>query len=131
MGSKRLLTEYADWTDRIKAGELPPAPPRPQGKERNVVITQWDWSGQRIISTMKFRRPLESHAAIPTAWSMASMKTAPTSDGSRSSEEFVYRRSRFHRTRALLWLSPPEVLEPSPYWGNEADLHRPAPPRTA
>src|SRR6202167_6235644 len=39
IGRKRLLTEYADWTDRIKAGELPPAPPRPQGKERNVVIT--------------------------------------------------------------------------------------------
>ena len=46
-GRKRLLTEYADWTDRIKAGELPPVPPRPQGKERNVVITQWDWSGQK------------------------------------------------------------------------------------
>ena len=25
-------------------GELPPAPPRPQGIERNVVITQWDWA---------------------------------------------------------------------------------------
>ena len=47
IGRKRLLTEYADWTDRIKAGELPPAPPRPQGKERNVVITIWDWSGQK------------------------------------------------------------------------------------
>ena len=47
IGRKRLLTEYADWTDRIKAGELPPVPPRPQGKERNVVITQWDWSGPK------------------------------------------------------------------------------------
>src|SRR5205823_5110924 len=26
------------------SGEVPPAPPRPQGIERNVVITQWDWS---------------------------------------------------------------------------------------
>ena len=48
MGRKRLLSEYADWTDRIKTGELPAQkPPRPQGIERNVVITQWDWSGPK------------------------------------------------------------------------------------
>ena len=35
---------FADWTDRIAAGELPPAPPRPQGVERNVVVTLWDWA---------------------------------------------------------------------------------------
>ena len=35
---------FADWTDRIAAGELPPAPPRPQGAERDLVITRWDWA---------------------------------------------------------------------------------------
>jgi len=44
MGERRTLEMYADWTDRIAAGELPPAPARPQGLERNVVITQWDWA---------------------------------------------------------------------------------------
>lgn len=34
---------YADWLDRIAAGEVPPAPPRPQGLERNVVVSLWDW----------------------------------------------------------------------------------------
>ena len=35
---------FADWTDRIAHGELPQAqPPRPQGVERNLVITEWDW----------------------------------------------------------------------------------------
>ena len=35
---------FADWTDRIAQGELPHAtPPRPQGMERNLVITEWDW----------------------------------------------------------------------------------------
>ena len=35
---------FADWTDRIAKGELPHAPPpRPQGVERNLVITEWDW----------------------------------------------------------------------------------------
>ena len=43
-GRRRALEMFADWTDRIAAGEVPPAPPRPRGVERNVVITQWDWA---------------------------------------------------------------------------------------
>ena len=42
-GRARALAMFADWTDRIAAGELPPAPPRPHGVERNVVVTLWDW----------------------------------------------------------------------------------------
>jgi hypothetical protein len=38
---------FADWTDRIAAGAVPPAPRRPQGIERNVVITEWDWADPR------------------------------------------------------------------------------------
>jgi len=42
---KRALELFADWTDRIAAGELPKSKPsRPQGIERNVVITLWDWA---------------------------------------------------------------------------------------
>jgi hypothetical protein len=34
-----------DWTDRVAKGELPAQkPPRPQGVERNLVITEWEWS---------------------------------------------------------------------------------------
>jgi hypothetical protein len=44
LGGAAAMAVFADWTDRIAAGELPPAPPRPQGLERNVVITQWDWA---------------------------------------------------------------------------------------
>jgi hypothetical protein len=36
---------FGDWTDRIARGELPKdKPPRPQGVERNIVITSWEWS---------------------------------------------------------------------------------------
>jgi hypothetical protein len=36
---------FGDWTDGIAKGDLPFAkPPRPQGIERNIVITEWDWS---------------------------------------------------------------------------------------
>lgn len=38
------LAALAEWTDRIKAGELPAsAPPRPVGVERDVVVTVRDW----------------------------------------------------------------------------------------
>ena len=42
-GRRRALAMFADWTERIAAGELPPRPPRPQGIERNLVVTLWDW----------------------------------------------------------------------------------------
>jgi hypothetical protein len=45
MGRKRALELFARWTDRIAAGALPPVPPRPQGLERNLVLTMWDWGG--------------------------------------------------------------------------------------
>ncbi|MGH9240826.1 MAG: carboxypeptidase-like regulatory domain-containing protein [Vicinamibacterales bacterium] len=45
VGRERALAMWGDWTDRIAKGELPAsAPQRPQGRERNVVITMWDWT---------------------------------------------------------------------------------------
>lgn len=36
---------FGDWTDRVARGELPKhKPQRPQGIERNIVVTTWDWS---------------------------------------------------------------------------------------
>jgi hypothetical protein len=49
VGRQRALGMYADWTDRIAKGELPAAAPqRPQGRERNVVITMWDWADPKV-----------------------------------------------------------------------------------
>jgi hypothetical protein len=45
MGRGRALEMFTKWTDRIAAGEVPPIPPRPEGIERNVVLTLWDWGG--------------------------------------------------------------------------------------
>ena len=44
MGLEATTRMFGDWTDRVAAGELPPAPERPTGLERNVVITEWDWA---------------------------------------------------------------------------------------
>jgi hypothetical protein len=42
-GREPALEMFADWTERIADGELPDAPPRPEGLERNVIVTLWDW----------------------------------------------------------------------------------------
>ena len=49
VGRARALNMYADWSNRIAAGELPNATPaRPRGQERNVVITMWDWADPKV-----------------------------------------------------------------------------------
>ena len=43
LGREAVLDALADWGARIRDGEVPEAPPRPTGVERNLVITQWGW----------------------------------------------------------------------------------------
>src|SRR4051794_16622963 len=47
-GTERGLKMLSDWTPRVAAGEIPAVKPqRPQDKERNVVLTVWDWAGPK------------------------------------------------------------------------------------
>src|SRR5215510_5029608 len=47
-GAQRGISYFADWTDRIQKGEIPFAKPvRPQGIERNIVVTLWDWGREK------------------------------------------------------------------------------------
>jgi streptogramin lyase len=41
-GKERSLKVYSGWTERVAKGDVPPAPPRPTGIERNLVVTLWD-----------------------------------------------------------------------------------------
>ena len=46
----RGLAVFADWTSRIEKGELPAeTPKRPEGVERNIVISVWDWAFGRAL----------------------------------------------------------------------------------
>lgn len=69
LGRRRGLEIFADWTDRIAAGELPEVPPRPQGPERNVVVTLWDWADEKLfvhdeISTDKRNPTINANGPI-------------------------------------------------------------------
>ena len=120
MGRRRALEMFADWTDRIAAGELPEAPPRPQGLERNVVITQWDWADPKAylhdqISTDKRDPTVNANGPIYGALE-ASADYVPVLDpeGHASSQVAVPVRDPETPVAA----GPP--LQPSPYWGDEA-----------
>jgi len=48
MGTQASLKILGEWTDRVAAGEIPTTKPtRPQGVERNAVITVFDWSNTK------------------------------------------------------------------------------------
>ena len=69
LGRERALLLFADWTDRINRGEVPPAPPRPQGVERNVVITMWDWADPKaylhdVVSTDRRNPTLNANGLL-------------------------------------------------------------------
>lgn len=115
----RMIQEFADWTDRIKAGEVPPAPPRPQGLERNVVITQWDWADPKHylhdeVSTDRRTPTLNAYGPIYGALEL-SADYVPVLDPKTHTTSRIPLTVRDPATPA----TSADMAQPSPYWGNE------------
>ncbi len=131
MGLEAGLDMFADWTDRIVAGEVPPAPPRPSGVERNIVISQWDWADPKAylhdeVSTDKRDPTVNSGGKIYGALE-ASADYLPVLDPVRHASSEVPVPVRDPDTPVA---SGPPMM-PSPYWGDEsiwdsrANVHNP------
>ena len=111
---------FADWTDRIAAGELPTAKPsRPQGLERNVVITLWDWAGPKDylhdeISTDK-RNPRVNANGLIYGATEESTDLFPMLDPVTHNATQVKMPVRDPNTPS----SKQNAMRPSPYWGEE------------
>src|SRR5688572_19885535 len=107
-------------TDRIAAGEVPPAPPRPQGVERNVVITQWDWADPKaylhdVVSTDRRNPRVNADGMLYGALEL-SADYLPALDPIRhmtSKVQLTVRDPNTPRTSA-------NMPQPSPYWNDEA-----------
>ncbi|WOJ90905.1 carboxypeptidase-like regulatory domain-containing protein [Methylocapsa polymorpha] len=133
LDSNRALALFADWTDRIAAGELPAAQPqRPQGVERNVVISLWDWATPTAylhdeISTDK-RNPTVNANGPLYGSPEESTDYAPILDPAQNSASQVKLPIRDPNTPSTV---DDPILAPSPYWGGEpiwnsqANAHNP------
>jgi hypothetical protein len=120
LGPERGFALFADWTDRIAGGELPFAqPPRPQGVERSIVLTLWDWSRPTaymhdLITTDRRKPTLNANGRLYGA-PENSTDLWPVLDPVRHSASEVKHPVRdpntpSHRT---------DAMAPSPYWGAE------------
>jgi hypothetical protein len=119
LGRDRALAMFADWTSRIAAGELPPAPPRPQGVERNVVITEWDWANPKAylhdeIATDKRNPTINANGLLYGAPEL-STDDIPVLDPMRHTATTIRMPVRDPKTPR-----PGGPLQSSPYWGEEA-----------
>jgi hypothetical protein len=120
LDTRRALKLFADWTDRIAAGELPAAMPlRPQGVERNVVITLWDWAGPKDylhdeISTDRRNPTVNANGQIYGA-TEESTDLFPVLDPVSHKATQIKMLVRDPKTPS----SKDNPLAPSPYWGDE------------
>jgi hypothetical protein len=121
VGSNRAAAMYADWSDRIAKGELPDAAPsRPQGKERNVVVTMWDWADPKVylhddISTDKRNPTVNANGPIYGALE-ESGDYLTVLDPTHTSTSMIKLKVRDPQTPSSADTPP---LAPSPFWGDE------------
>jgi len=117
------LAALADWTDRIKAGELPSATPaRPVGVERNIVVTVRDWSDPKhylhdLTVTDRRKPTVNGHGLIYGAAEL-STDNLPVLDPVRNTKTTMkvpVQDPKYAPSSALA----NRVLAPSPYWGTE------------
>jgi hypothetical protein len=122
-GHDRGLAMFADWSNRIAAGEVPPAPPRPQGLERNVVITLWEVDTEKafihdVVSTNERRITDNAYGPVYAPdFSGGQIWAIHPKDNTESVVD-VPLRNESDRAR-MKTFTPQTMAFPSPYWGND------------
>jgi hypothetical protein len=130
--TQHALKLFADWTDRVAAGEIPATQPaRPQGVERNIVITLWDWSRPTAymhdeISTDK-RKPTVNANGLLFGTPEESTDFIPVLDPVRHTATEIKHPVRDPKTPS----SADNPMSPSAYWGanpiwdSQTSMHNP------
>jgi hypothetical protein len=114
------LKLWGEWTDRVAAGDLPfDKPARPQGVERNVVITSWDWSTPTgymhdLISTDRRKPTVNANGKLYGA-PEESTDYFPVLDPNTHTATQLKHPVRDPKTPS----SKASPMAPSPYWGPE------------
>ncbi len=119
-GKEPSVKAYADWTTRISKGEVPPAPPRPKGIERNVVATLWDVGDDHSfmhdeISTDKQHPTVNGYGRVYAV--NAGHGQLVVMDPRENSTFALEIPTREDRSKVPSRFPPPN--RPSLHWGNE------------
>ena len=118
---------YGDWTDRIAKGELPFAkPPRPQGVERNIVVTLRDWMDEKhyLHDLIASDRRFPTRQRQRSAARVARIQLGLAADSRSGGEQATVFKAPVRDPEMPLSLGPGhaaglDALLPSPYWGTE------------
>ena len=119
-GQTRSLKVYADWTERVAKGEVPPMPPRPTGIERNLVLTLWDVGDDHsfmhdLVSTDKNHPTVNAYGPV-YAVSAGHGSLVVLNQKTNSTEELEIPT---RAPRAQVPSRFPAPNRPSLWWGNE------------
>jgi hypothetical protein len=115
------LAALADWSDRIKAGELPArSPRRPVGVERNLVVTVRDWLDPKhylhdLTSTDRRHPTINAYGPIYGDTELSS-NAQPVLDPIRNTKTTIEPPVREGTPSSAL---ANKVVAASPYWGME------------
>jgi hypothetical protein len=121
LGYDSAIAMFGDWTDRVAAGELPPAPSRPEGQERNVVMTLWDVGTPKsfvhdAISAYKHNPTTNPYGPVyATEWSSGMLEGIDPVENTKFAIKVPVPEvaAEFRRTH------PQQFLKPSPVWDRE------------
>jgi hypothetical protein len=120
---------FGDWTDRVAKGEVPKSKPqRPQGVERNVVVTSWEWGTEKQFT----HDLISSDRRYPTVNAYGPLYGSPE----YSSDEIPILDPKTHKVTFFKMsvadpntpesFGPPfhasavaKPTQPSAYWGDE------------
>jgi hypothetical protein len=116
------VRRLAEWTDRIRAGELPASvPPRPHGQERNLVVTVYDWLSAKyyihdLIVTDR-RKPTVNPFGLIYGAAELSTDDLPILDPVKITKTTMRVPLRDQDAPSSALANP--VVAPSPYFGTE------------
>jgi hypothetical protein len=117
----------ADWTDRVAKGDLPHSKPqRPQGIERNVVVTTWEWGDPKtylhdLISSDRRSPTINAHGPLYGSPEY-STDNFPILDPKTHKVTFFKAPVRDEDTPEALGpghAAQVAPMQPSAYWGDE------------
>src|SRR5262249_51113026 len=124
---------FGEWTDKVAKGALPEATPeRPKGKERNLVITEWDWATPTSylhdeIATDRRNPTVNPYGALYGSPEESSdfMPVLDPKNNTKSSIKTEWRDPKTPTTKTNPQYAPSPYWGTTPIWDSHTVIHNP------